>query len=69
MRKMQKINIYLDEPEREKTFQEVFSRESFDAAHEYFKIALTKKTQQETIENFPDVNKLVVNQIIRKEKK
>lgn len=47
----------------------VFTREQFDIAHEYFKRVLKQKTEIPEIKDFPDINKLFVNQNVKNEVK
>lgn len=49
--------------------KDVFTREQIDIAHEYFKRVLKQKTEIPEIKDFPDINKLFVNQNVKNEVK
>lgn len=49
--------------------KDVFTREQFDIAHEYFKQVLKQKNEVPEMKNFPDINKLFVNQNVKNEVK
>lgn len=49
--------------------KDIFTRDQFDIAHEYFKRVFKEKIKVPEIKDYPDINKLVVNQNIKNEVK